>query len=81
MEQETNTRFTEEKRKQKKYEVPIWERTLLTIDEAAAYFNIGTHTIREITDKPDCKSVLWVGNKRMIKRKPFEEYLMKQYSI
>ena len=29
-----------------KQEVPIWEKANLTIDEAAAYFGIGTNKLR-----------------------------------
>lgn len=62
-------------------EVPIWHKTNLTIEEAAAYSNIGLHKLREITDDEDCQFVLWVGNKRLIKRKMFDKYLMQIYSI
>ncbi len=64
-----------------KYEVPIYEKSNLTLEEAAAYFNIGINKIREISDNDKCTFVLWVGNKRLIKRKLFEEYLSKMYSI
>ena len=64
-----------------KYEVPIYEKSNLTLEEAAAYFNIGINKIREISDSDKCTFVLWVGNKRLIKRKLFEEYLSKMYSI
>jgi len=64
-----------------KYEVPIYEKSNLTLEEAAAYFNIGINKIREISDSDKCNFVLWVGNKRLIKRKLFEEYLSKMYSI
>lgn len=64
-----------------KYEVPIYEKSNLTLEEAAAYFNIGINKIREISDSDRCTFVLWVGNKRLIKRKLFEEYLSKMYSI
>ena len=47
-------------------EVPIWEKTTLTVEEAAAYSNIGVHKLREITDKDDKQLVLWVGSKRLI---------------
>lgn len=53
-------------------EVPIWEKIALTVEEAAAYSNIGTHKLREITDKDDKQLVLWVGSKRLIKRKALE---------
>ena len=62
-------------------EVPIAEKSLLTPEEAAAYFNIGVNTIRMMTDSPSCPYVLWSGSRRLIKRKMFEEYLYKQYSI
>lgn len=62
-------------------EVPIWHKTNLTIEEAAMYSNIGLHKLREITDDEDCNFVLWVGTKRLIKRKLFDEYLKNTYSI
>ena len=51
-----------------KREVPIWEKSNLTLEEAAAYFNIGVCKLRELTNDNDCKFVLWVGEKRLIKR-------------
>ena len=62
-------------------EVPIADRALLTLEEAAKYFNIGMPKIRELTADDHCPYVLWNGSKRLIKRKPFEEYLYRQYSI
>ena len=64
-----------------KYEVPIYEKSNLTLEEAAAYFNIGINKLREISDDDRCPFVLWVGNKRLIKRKQLEEYFSKTYSI
>lgn len=61
--------------------VPIWKKPNLTLDEAAAYFGIGVNKIREISNAPDCPFVLWVGNKRLIKRKQFNAYLKRSYSI
>lgn len=58
-----------------KQAVPIWEKANLTIEEAAAYFGIGTNKLREITSNPDCGFVIWIGTKRLIKRKKFEKYL------
>ena len=55
--------------------VPIWEKVALTLEEAAAYSNVGINRIREITNNENCPFVLFVGNKRLIKRKPFEKYL------
>ena len=58
-----------------KQAVPIWEKANLTIEEAAAYFGLGTNKLREITSNPDCGFVIWIGTKRLIKRKKFEKYL------
>ncbi|MDF2872037.1 MAG: putative transposon excisionase [Anaerocolumna sp.] len=62
-------------------EIPIWEKSNLTLEEAATYFNIGINKLREITDDKNCRFVLWVGSKRLIKRKQLEEYLTSAYSI
>ena len=61
--------------------VPIWEKAALTLEEAAAYSNIGINRIREISDDPQCNFVLWVGSKRLIKRKLFEKFIDTSYSI
>jgi len=61
-------------------EVPIWEKSNLTLDEAAAYFGIGIHKIREITDH-NSYLLIYCGNKRLIKRRLMDEYLEKMYSI
>ncbi len=62
-------------------EVPIWEKSNLTVEEAAAYTGIGINKIREMSSGDNCPFVLWVGNKRLIKRKTFDEYVEKQFSI
>ena len=64
-----------------KNNVAVENKYALTIKEATDYFNIGEHRIRELTDKRDCPFVLWVGSKKLVKRKVFEEYLEKQFSI
>ena len=61
--------------------VPIWEKANLTLEEAAAYYGIGINKLRALTDTDDCPYVLWVGNKRLIKRKSFEKYLEGLYSV
>lgn len=62
-------------------EVPIWEKSNLTVEEAAAYTGIGINKIREMASGDNCPFVLWVGNKRLIKRRKFDEYVEKQFSI
>lgn len=59
-----------------KYEVPIWEKYCLTLDEAAAYFGIGINKLREMTDEPNCQFVIFNGSKRLIKRRELEENLI-----
>lgn len=65
----------------KKIEVPVWEKSNLTLEEASAVFNIGTGKLREMTNDRHCNYVLFVGAKRLIKRTMFEEYLRKQHII
>ncbi|MCI6812970.1 MAG: excisionase [Lachnospiraceae bacterium] len=64
-----------------KKEVPIWEKSNLTLEEAAAYFGIGINKLRELTNDKSCKFVIWCGSKRLIKRKILEEYLEKTFSL
>ena len=62
-------------------EVPIWEKSNLSLEEAAAYSGIGINKLRELTNEKDCRFVLWVGNKRLIKRRLFDQYIEQEYSI
>ncbi len=62
-------------------EVPIYQKQNLTIEEAAVYSNIGRNKLRQLTDDEKCVFVLWVGEKRLIKRKQFDEFIEKAYSI
>lgn len=62
-------------------EIPIWEKSNLTVEEAAAYSGIGINKIKEISNADNCPFVLWVGSKRLIKRKLFDGYIERQYSI
>ena len=64
-----------------KIEVPIHTKVLLTIDEASAYSSIGKDKLRELTNDQNCPFVIWNGNKKLIKRKAFERYLERSFSI
>lgn len=64
-----------------KQKVPIWQKVNLTIEEAAEYSNIGLNKLREMTDEPNCTFVLYIGKRRVIKRKEFEHYLQKVREI
>jgi hypothetical protein len=57
-------------------EIPYWEKYMLTLREAAEYFHIGEKKMRQIVDdNMDASFLLESGNRVMIKRKLFEEYL------
>ena len=58
-----------------KYEVPIWHKSNLTLEEAAAYSGIGINKLREITNEPGCEFVFFIGTKRMIKRRLLDAYI------
>lgn len=61
--------------------VPIWEKVNLTIEEAAEYSNIGINKLYEMTNEPSCPFVLYVGQKKVIKRKEFEKYMEKATKV
>ena len=64
-----------------KKQVPIWEKVTLTLEEAAEYSNIGINKIREISNNPRCNFVIFVGKKRLIKRKEFEKYISENVEL
>lgn len=71
----------DKKVKQPKYEVPLWHKTNLSIEEAVAYTGIGRDKLYEMTSRDNCPFVLWIGNRRLIKRKVFDEYIANMYSV
>lgn len=64
-----------------KADLAIENKPMLTIEEAASLYNIGEHKLRELTNSDNCSFVLYVGRKRLIKRKQFDDYLSKAFSI
>ena len=55
--------------------VPIYFKSQLTVEEAAAYSGIGQHKIRELAKRDDADSALYCGRKLLIKRKRFDDYI------
>ena len=55
--------------------VPIHLKMNLTIKEAAEYSNIGINKIDSMLRSPNCPFVLYVGTKKLVKRKAFEQYI------
>ena len=62
-------------------EIPIWEKSNLTLEEAAAYSGIGINKLRKLTESEQCSFVLWNGTKRLIKRRKLDEYMDRMYYI
>ncbi|MGL9970968.1 hypothetical protein IGI80_001877 [Enterococcus sp. DIV1420a] len=57
-------------------EVPVWERYMLSIDEAARYFRIGENKLRRLAEEnPQATWFLMNGNRIQIKRRLFEQVL------
>lgn len=63
-----------EKRK-KNQEVPIYEKSNLTIEEAALYSGVGQKRIRALAKRNDADFALYCGRKLLIKRRRFDAYL------
>ena len=62
-------------------EVPIPENLLLTIKEAAIYSNIGINRIDSMLREDGCPFVLFVGSKKLVKRREFEAYLAERFAV
>ena len=61
--------------------LPINHKCNLTIEEAAEYSNIGQNKISELLKIPNCTFVLYVGKKKLVKRKEFEDFISKSVEI
>ena len=55
--------------------VPIHLKMNLTIKEAAEYSNIGINKIDAMLKSPNCPFVLYIGTKKLVKRRAFEDYI------
>lgn len=65
----------------KELDMPFWLKLNMTIKEAAVYSNIGINRIEELLKEPKCNFVLYVGNKKLVKRKEFEQYVSKSVEL
>lgn len=64
-----------------KFEIPIWEKQNLTVEEAAVYSNIGENKLRALIQNRNCEFVLHVGNKSLIKRKQFDDFISRMHDL
>ena len=65
----------------KEKDIPIWEKSYLTLEQASMYTGIGMTKLRQLSDNESCPFVLWNGSKRLLKRRVLDIYLDNQYSI
>ena len=61
--------------------VPIHLKMTLTTKDAAEYSNIGINKIDSMLRSPNCPFVLFVGTKKLVKRKEFEQYISQRLVI
>lgn len=61
--------------------IPIWEKALISTEEAMEYTGIGRDKLRELSETSCQDCVVWIGRKRLFKRKKLEEFLEQAYSI
>ncbi len=64
-----------------KCEVPISEKIAWTIPETAQMSNIGENKLYDLVKNPKCPFVIYVGNKRLIKRKEFLKFISENVEI
>lgn len=63
-------------------EVPIKDKFCLTVEEACKYFNIGEKKMRKlVVENYNSGFIIQNGNKVLIKRKRFENFLNETSSI
>ena len=62
-------------------QVPIHLKMTQTIKEAAAYSNNGINKIESMLRTPICPFALFVGTKKLVKRKEFEQFISEKLVI
>ena len=60
--------------------IPAYLKMAMTI-KAAEYSNIGINKSESMLRAPNCPFVLYVGTKKLVKRKEFEEFISKTVII
>lgn len=56
--------------------IPVWKRYALTITEAADYYHIGENKLRMIAEEhPQADFIIMNGNRILLKKQKFEEFL------
>ncbi len=65
----------------KKDKLPVSEKYTLSINEAAQYFGIGVKKMRRLAEDNMGVFAVYCGNRYLVIRRKFEEYLQKTSSI
>ena len=55
--------------------LPLWERYLMTIEEASMYFRIGKNKLGEVANEHKDVCVLQNGNRILMSEKKFEKLI------
>ena len=55
--------------------MPLWERYLMTIEEASSYFRIGENKLLQLANEYKEECVVMNGNRMLIKKKKFEKVI------
>ena len=61
--------------------VLIKDKVALTVTEAAEYSNIGIYKLESLLRDLRCPFVLFVGKKKLVKRKEFEKFISDNVEI
>ena len=61
--------------------IPLNEKYTLTIKEAEAYFNIGVKKMRRLAEEHTSSFSIYSGNRYLIIRTKFEEFLVETSTI
>ena len=61
--------------------VEVKDKIALTVEEAAAYSNIGQNKISSMLKNPRCPFVLYVEVKKLVKRREFEQYISEAIEV
>lgn len=61
--------------------IPTKDKVLLTINEAAEYIGVGHTAIRKFLDGREDEFCVCVGNRRLVKREKFENYVKEKVTV
>lgn len=61
--------------------IPITDKVLLTVNEAAEYIGVGHTAIRKFVKGREDEFCVRVGNRTMIKREKFENYIKDKVTV